>query len=134
MVGAQEVEGGTVTVTVSDANVLTADVVGTATVQGDGSWSVAGLDLSALDDGTLSIEASVNTATDTAAVVHDTVLSSVFLTRVLATASETAYIFLFARFLDSCGGPALASLVVIVSGSSTPPRSSYRPVPDAAPM
>jgi len=68
--------GQTVTVTVSDTSGGTPDVTGTATVGASGTWTVAGLNLSGLVDGNLTVSAAVsdlagNTANDTAAVVLD---------------------------------------------------------------
>ena len=54
--------GLTVTVTVSDGDSGTTDPSGTAVVAGNGSWSVTGLDLSALRDGYLTFTASVTGA------------------------------------------------------------------------
>lgn len=55
--------GQMVTVTVSDSDSGTLDPSGTATVAGDGSWSVTGLNLSALRDGYITFTATVSTAT-----------------------------------------------------------------------
>jgi large repetitive protein len=67
--------GSTVTLTVSDTDGGTPHVVGTAIVQNDGTWTVTGLNLSGLVDGTLSVSASVTansqTVSDTASVLHD---------------------------------------------------------------
>lgn len=54
--------GLTVTVTVSDGDAGTTDPSGTATVAGDGSWSVTGLSLGALRDGYLTFNAAVTGA------------------------------------------------------------------------
>ncbi len=67
--------GSTVTLTISDSDGATADVTGTAVVANDGTWSIGGLNLSVLADGSLTVSASVTanslTATGTASVVHD---------------------------------------------------------------
>jgi hypothetical protein len=54
--------GLTVTVAVSDGDSATTDPSGTATVQSGGSWSVTGLNLSALRDGYLTFTATVTGA------------------------------------------------------------------------
>jgi hypothetical protein len=64
--------GLTVTVTVSDGDSSTTDPSGTATITGDGTWSVTGLDLSALRDGYLTFGASVTGASaSNTAFTHD---------------------------------------------------------------
>ncbi|WP_164558014.1 DUF4347 domain-containing protein [Massilia atriviolacea] len=72
--------GGQVTVTISDGDNATADPSATATVADDGSWSVTGMNLSALNDGTLTVAAVVdpdrnpataNNASTSTTVVHD---------------------------------------------------------------
>ncbi len=67
--------GSTVTLTVSDTDGSTPNVVGTAMVANDGTWTVSGLDLSGLVDGTLTVSGSVTanstTATGSASVTHD---------------------------------------------------------------
>lgn len=78
--------GRTVTVTVTD-NVNPA-VTGTATVDGFGNWSTAGLDLSGLNNGALTVSASVVdqagnaslAATGTLSTTHDKVLPTVTIT------------------------------------------------------
>ncbi|WP_167399970.1 Ig-like domain-containing protein [Massilia violaceinigra] len=52
--------GGEVKVTVSDGDNATVDPTATATVADDGSWSVTGMNLSALNDGTLTVAAVVD--------------------------------------------------------------------------
>ncbi|MFY0601716.1 MAG: DUF1573 domain-containing protein, partial [Cyclobacteriaceae bacterium] len=51
--------GRTVTIVIDDSNALTAAVNANTTVQADGSWMTSSIDVSDLDDGTLSINASL---------------------------------------------------------------------------
>jgi hypothetical protein len=72
--------GGKVSVTVSDGDNATVDPTALATVNSDGSWSASVMDLSALNDGTLTVTASVdpdasattsNSVSTSATVMHD---------------------------------------------------------------
>jgi Bacterial Ig-like domain/RTX calcium-binding nonapeptide repeat (4 copies) len=51
--------GRTVTLTIRDDNPATADVSATAVVQADGSWEATGVDLSGLENGTVTVLATV---------------------------------------------------------------------------
>ncbi|MCW2242495.1 VCBS domain-containing protein [Azospirillum canadense] len=57
-----------VTITVSDG---THSVTGSATVAANGQWSTAGLDLSTLNDGTLTVTAALGSKQATASVLYD---------------------------------------------------------------
>ncbi|MFI8620968.1 retention module-containing protein, partial [Marinomonas sp. NPDC078689] len=82
-----DADAETVAVTFSDGDDSTADVVANATQNDDGTWSVADVDLSTLNDGNISVTATVtddagNTSTttdtldlDTSADSDDTALS-----------------------------------------------------------
>ncbi|QYF92711.1 DUF4347 domain-containing protein [Massilia sp. PAMC28688] len=72
--------GGLVTVTVSDGDASTIDPTATASVGTDGRWSVTGMNLSPLKDGSLTVSAVVdpdrnaatsNSASTSATVWHD---------------------------------------------------------------
>ncbi|MDZ4287152.1 MAG: hypothetical protein U0984_04295, partial [Prosthecobacter sp.] len=64
--------GLTVTVTVADNDSGTTNPSGTATVQADGTWSVTGLNLSALRDGYLTFSATITGASaSNTAYTHD---------------------------------------------------------------
>ncbi|SFK94601.1 DUF4347 domain-containing protein, partial [Azotobacter beijerinckii] len=77
--------GSIVSITVTDTSTGTSDVIGTATVLANGSWSTSSaLNLSSLVDGTLTISASVTansqTATANANILHDTVAPHIYVT------------------------------------------------------
>ncbi|HEY0847082.1 MAG TPA: Ig-like domain-containing protein, partial [Noviherbaspirillum sp.] len=61
----------TINLTVSDTDGTTPNVTGTATVAANGTWSVTGLDLSSLANGTLTVTASLGSVSGTATVLHD---------------------------------------------------------------
>ncbi|MBL8470942.1 MAG: DUF4347 domain-containing protein, partial [Rhodocyclaceae bacterium] len=63
--------GQTVTITVSDGNGATTDPSTTAVVQADGTWSVSGLNLHGLDEGQLSVNATLGAASADTTVMHD---------------------------------------------------------------
>ncbi|MEN9360488.1 MAG: hypothetical protein RL095_2023, partial [Verrucomicrobiota bacterium] len=91
----QYLPGTTLNLSVSDG---TTAVNGSTTVAGDGSWTVTGMDLSGLDDGTLTVTATVdpdanagtnNNVVDVTSVLHDKTPPTVTITQPAAAISGT---------------------------------------------
>src|SRR6185369_1591507 len=70
--GTSSAVGSTVTVTFADGRDATANITATAVVQSNGSWTASAANLSALQDGSLTVTANVSTASQSVSIAKDT--------------------------------------------------------------